>query len=323
LSNENHEEYIAYTLCQIPRQKAEMDIENFAKTISERYSNSQGIHESLYSALVDYTGKLALLRENPLHQAVAYYDTSQGRVSLYEYLSSQVNILANSITFDPIPTVIIQKTDTISFTIRAASSKIEHIGPVNRWVTIYGMNNQAPPVHYIFTGDNSFTLNIFTNRLVPGRYNVLFDPLIPGMSLNASGGFSFELTRITAELVFSGDPLGEKEQTKMRDGVNNALTVGGIPVILSAHPPETWPEQSRSAFVITINSSTIPSGEFTKEERIRGTVSLGFTRNGFDLLPPASVTITERDIPWIIQNAANDIKNNAVFFQHLKEQINR
>jgi hypothetical protein len=110
LNSKNQEEYVAYTRCQIPRKKAEQDIADFAKNTSLRYGSLLATSPSLRAALLLYGETLAALEQNPLHRAVAYYDSPNGWVNLYEYLNLQLSALAGSVSFASLPPVSIEKT---------------------------------------------------------------------------------------------------------------------------------------------------------------------------------------------------------------------
>jgi hypothetical protein len=54
---------------------------------------------TLIGALKVYADVAGSLHKNPLHRAVAYYDSPNGRVGLYEYCTVQISALSNSISF--------------------------------------------------------------------------------------------------------------------------------------------------------------------------------------------------------------------------------
>lgn len=79
--------------------RAERDIEGFALNISERYGNLIRTQTTLTGGLKACAETRAALEQNPLHRTIAWYDTAEGRVGLYEYCGLLINALAESVRF--------------------------------------------------------------------------------------------------------------------------------------------------------------------------------------------------------------------------------
>jgi hypothetical protein len=194
----NKEEIIVYVLCQIARSRAERDIENFAKNISERYGNLIGVQTTLSSALKVYSDIYEALNENPLHRAVAYYNSANGKTGLSEYCAMQINALAGSVSFAPVPFSTVQKGEALNTTVKLSSTMMNTIGASRCRVNIAGGNNRAPSPNYTVDNNNNFSLSIYTDKLEAGKYTVtlelLLNEIAPNIKRNPSNSFSFEIT---------------------------------------------------------------------------------------------------------------------------------
>jgi hypothetical protein len=221
LNSKNKEEYIVYVLCQISRERAERDIDNFAKNISEHYGNLIRTQNDLITALKVYSDIREALRNNPLHRIVSWYDSPGGRVGLYEYCGVQINALTNSVSFTPIPPSTVQKGEDLNTTVQLSSSLFQSIGSARCGVSIQGNNNPAPPAVYTVGRDNDFLLQIHTEKLDAGKYNVRLELLlnegVPSLRQNPASGFSFEVTPLNTIRIVLLDDNAENIAPKIRD----------------------------------------------------------------------------------------------------------
>jgi len=306
LNSNNQEEYIVYVLCQINRQKAEEDIANFAKNISQRYAAMMTPRTTLKTTLEGYIIVLNALRENTLHRVTAYHDGTAGRVGLYGHVLASINELVNSIEIIAIPNRTIQKPDTLNTVVRFNSTHMSVIGPFDCRVSIHGVNIKAPVVHYTLNNENQFQLPILTTRLEPGMYTVQIELLIQDVSRNigrnVSGGFSFEVTPLTLVLnnrneIETGikravDTLAMGLQTPIETRIGLfALTGTDIPTGLSRYlnervthyainNPDRKYRVNRENIEIENNQIAIISGFFTKRnDQVEITIELN-TPNG-------------------------------------------
>ena len=287
INKNNQEENIVYVLCQINRQKAEEEIANFAKNISQRYLAIIAPKTTLRSTLGDYITVIRALQQNTLHRATAYHEGTAGRVGLYGYVLSGINELINSITIAEIPNRSIQKPDTLDTIVKFNSSKMSNIGPFNCRVSLQGMNINVPTVNYTINNDNSFLLQNHTTRLEPGMYTVQIELLLQEVTgntgRNINGGFTFEVTPLIVILgtrteIETGikkavDTLagGLKSQTETKIGLF-ALTGTDIPSGLSLfltervkHYAKNNPQRRyRINSEIDNNHASTLSGFFTK-----------------------------------------------------------
>jgi hypothetical protein len=195
----NRLSYKVWALCRVSRQKAEEDLANFAKNISDRYSPLLDTpYDTMAAALHSYSAVLSALEQNPLYRAVAWYDSPDGRVGLYEYCAARINALANSISFAAIPYGSVQKGETLNTTVRISSSQFQRIGAALCRVNITVDEELPPSRPYTVGEDNAFSLLIYTDKLEAGKYNVQLELLLneaaPTLRTNPSAGFSFEVT---------------------------------------------------------------------------------------------------------------------------------
>jgi hypothetical protein len=318
LNGENREEYVVYALCQIPRQKAEQDIADFARNTSERYANLLAAPSNLRAVLLLYGEILTALEQNPLHRMVAYYDSPGGRVNLYEYLSLQLNTLAAGVSFASLPSMTVEKTGTLTAMITVLSPFTGAAGALDCAVSIYGMNNSAPTVKYAVGVDNSFLLTIFSSRLEPGRYTVQLELLLgdvnPRIRRNPSVSFSFEVRPLTArvDVTVAGDipGIGDTEKAILIQSVQQGIQSYGVPVNLTAGGTE------QSIFTITLGlRRQAPVPPLNRELIICDTV-ISFSRNGLTR-ESASTRVTEIDIPGMVNQIRRFISENEAFFQNV------
>jgi hypothetical protein len=89
----NQEEFIVYVLCQIPRQRAERDIQNFAKNTSERYSNLLARQNTLHAALSAYAEIYNALRQNPFLKKFIRAEGSDYFVAVFDGHANKTDIL--------------------------------------------------------------------------------------------------------------------------------------------------------------------------------------------------------------------------------------
>jgi hypothetical protein len=324
LNGKNQEEYVVYTLCQIPRKKAEQDIADFAKNTSERYGNLLITPPSLHAALVMYGDTLAALERNPLHRAVAYYDAPGGRVNLYEYLSLQLNALAGSVVFAPLPSGTVEKTGVLDTTVTVVSSMIDSVGSVDCGVTIYGMNNPAPKAKYTVSADNSFSLRIFSSRLEPGRYTVQLELLLkeidPRIRKNPSGSFNLEVTPLSAgvNIAVSGESIGKPEKDALVQGIQQGIEKYGVPVNLKTGEPE----QGGAVFTVTLNFRRPDPVPFLNISLVICEGTISFSRNG-RTQESASKQVSEFDAAGAAGQVRKFIEENEAFFRNTANKLSQ
>jgi hypothetical protein len=316
--------YKAWVLCRVPRQKAEQDIADFAKNTSRRYGSLLSVPSTLHAALVMHGEILAALEQNPLHRAVAYYDGPGGRVNLYEYLILQMNTLAGSVSFAPMPSAAVEKTAALDTTVTLVSSRIAPVGALDCAVSIYGMNNSAPRVKYTVRADNSFSLKIFTSRLTPGRYTVQLELLLneinPRIRKNPTESFSLEVRPLSAsmDLVVSGGSIGEAEKTALVQGIQEGIQNYGVPVNLKTDQAE----QSGAVFTVTLHFRIQEPAPLRPTALVVCEAAIDFSRNG-QTQESSSKRITEFDTAGAVMQARKFIRENESFFQNVERKLSQ
>jgi hypothetical protein len=152
---------------------------------------------TLTGALKVYAETWETLGKNPLHRAVAYYDSPGGRVGLYEYCGLQINALGEGVSFDSLPSAVVQQGESFTQTIKLSSRTVREIGSALCRVRLVGNNNGSPDVVYPVGRNNSFVLQIHTARLEPGNYavqlEILLNEIAAPLRQNPRGGFSLEV----------------------------------------------------------------------------------------------------------------------------------
>jgi len=315
--NRNKTEYIAYTLCQINKKKANDDIENFAENISKQYASLMAPRDTLKATLEAYAIIIETLEQKPLHRTMAYYEGPLGRSNLYDYTRHRINELLDSVGFEPIPSRIVQRTETILTVVQLRSSEIPLIGPVGCRVTIHGMNNDAPTVYYTIGNDNSFQMLNHTNRLRPGRYSVQIEILLRETSgrfgRNKDFTFDFEITPPNVAVEFQGNFSGRE-----RDIILDAIQTSMREIDMSVRFTQAGSE-SRHRFVFAGDD------EVTSINYIRWKVPGFSLRFMLDNSPSLSKTfnVTETNRDLLIYRTAEAIRQEKQFFLELEEEINR
>jgi hypothetical protein len=310
----NREEYIVYVLCQISRAKAEQDINEFEQKISERYGNLISTPSTLIGAINVYRDIYTNLQQNPLHQMTASYNSPQGKVSLFDYCRVQMNALSGTVSFMNTPGQKVPKGETLSANIRLSSSLISAIGTVPCRVTISGRNNGAPAAIYTVGLDNSFLLEIKTALLEAGNYNVQLELLLNEGSLivlrNPSGGFSFEVTPVSAVITFSGEELTTNEQIALTQAVQQGIQKYNVPF------------QNGYQFEVHISiRSQVDS--VSKTELLLSDVSIGLLQGGNIVSQSENKRITEMNRERTVTLAGNFIRENAAFWNGVKEMLEK
>jgi hypothetical protein len=269
------ESYIVYALCQIPREKAEADIRNFAEDVSGRYGNLLAKSDSLMTTLASYGHVLKTLEQNPLHRAVAYYNNRGGRVSLYDFIITEMNAMANSVTFSPVSSSIKQNDESLDMTVRVGSSYAQYIGPLDVAVQINGVNG-ARGTHLV-QPDNTVKLSIYTGPLQRGRYTVQFElPLkeqYAGIETNPQGSYLFAVTSVSAVIEFEGSPLSAAEKRSITENIQQGIQRYNAPIKLLT--------SGSAEYVIIVNyragSQQMQGTRFAVHS---SSVSLSLARNG-------------------------------------------
>jgi hypothetical protein len=312
LNAANREEYIVYVLCQIGRARAERDIEDFAQTISERYGNVIRTQNTLTGALNACTEVREALGNNPLHRAVAWYDTPEGRVGLYDYCGLRINALADSVRFEALPAAAIQQGASFTRIIKISSTMLNEIGSVSCRVGLTGRNNGSTDVFYPLDGNGSFTLLVHTARLEPGNYSVQLElPLNRIATLvlqNPQGGFSLEIRPVQAEIQFRGEALTGAEQDVLSWGLQEAVQKYHTPL------------KSGYAFVITVTVQN-QNDPVLNTPLLIGEVSVAAAYNGNVAVQSGTKRITELNRDRMIRLASAYIRDNQDFWTSVGNAI--
>jgi hypothetical protein len=190
--------WTAWVLAQTDRQSILDDIKTYPDTISARYHGLITPQDSVDNSLRLYMHILGELNKNPLDRALAYYEGSEGRVSLFNYCSVQIQNIASGIHFAPPPHIKIQKGEPLNTVINLSSDTLQSIGPIRCRVRIIDGNNIMQETIWTVGQDNSFSIRLQTEKLAVGNYNIalelLLNEIAPSLRQNPSSGFSFEVT---------------------------------------------------------------------------------------------------------------------------------
>jgi hypothetical protein len=95
-----------------------------------------------------WQGIMESLEKNPLHKAIAYLDTAQGRVNLYDYLAGRISAAGGSIAFAPIPAQKARRGETIHIPIQVSSPLYASPGRLEYGISLSRMNGGEPPYRF-------------------------------------------------------------------------------------------------------------------------------------------------------------------------------
>jgi hypothetical protein len=201
--------YKVWALCRVPRQKAEEEMANFAQNVSTQYAGLLAARPgTLAAALQSYAAVRSALDQNPLHRAVAYYDTPDGKTGLYDYCGVQIEAIAASVSFGPLPTVSVRRGEPVVFAVALSSGLFPEMGAVFCRATVTGSGES--PAEYPLERNGTFTARMPTARLSPGNYTVELELLLtaaaPSLRQTPKTAFPLEVRPVQAVINFEGSP---------------------------------------------------------------------------------------------------------------------
>jgi hypothetical protein len=305
-SRTNQKSFKVWALCQVSRSKAEADIANFARNISEPYGNLLADMPTAQAALTTYGTILAALDANPLHKAVAYYGRENERVNLYHYIDVETQKLAASIAVDSIPALTIAKNGSGVIAAPLTSSAME-LGSLECSLEVYGPDKENPMARYTATSAASTLLfRIDGHDLPVGSYTAGINA--PGK--RRIGQAVIEVTPVQAALRFAGNVMEETERGILRRSVEQALQQYGAPAQIAD-------AADRYAVVITMEAVQQSSS------LLAGTVELAFTLDGKSLVASGWKNISETNQGRFAVKAAEYIRSNESFFREVNKSLDQ
>jgi hypothetical protein len=202
----NKEEFIVSVLCQINKKRAELEINSFAERTSNKYHVLIDTPKTVMLALETYHTIFKALQDNPLERVVSFYESKQGRTSLYLYCYMMIQELAGNIRFKPVfpysiasNHVTAEKGQSLRTKIFIDSeNNVKQIGAARCKIQVYGDGKiEIPEAYYNIGNDNAFDLIIYTDKLQTGKHNVhlelVLNKAIPELRHNPEYGFSLEI----------------------------------------------------------------------------------------------------------------------------------
>lgn len=317
------EVFVVYALCQIPRQKAEADIRDFARTISERYGNLIAKPDSLMTALSGYNHVLQALEKNPLHRSVAAYTTRNGQVNLYDYLITEMNALAAAVTFSPVSSSIKQSDVAFEMTLRVNSATYPNIGPLDMEVRL---ENGGHSWSSLIAPDNTAAVRINTEALQRGKYAALFEiplkDMYPVIRSNPQGSYTFEIKTISASLAFEGSAVTARERAAFREAVQQGIQRFDAPVRLVSES-NTPSGGGEYVIMVNYNYSVKKAAPPIPVDMHYCVVSLALFRNGAMLRQSDLADFSEISAARLFGMASAAVRDNRGFFAGLAGALAR
>ena len=299
----------AWALGAASRKELDRERAEYPKQISAQYTGLLQKGESLAADVQSRKAIMQALDKNPLHKTVAVFDAPQGQVNLYDYLVSQLNAWAGSITFAPIPGQKARKGETIHIPVKARSAQYPALGQLEYAVSVFRANSKAPAKTYTVAGGGEFSLPISTAGLAVAGYTVHIAPAfapVPGAE------FPLEVTTITASLQvdFSGglpENFGAAEQNRARETLRQALQQG----IQQYNLPITLGADGEYQFTVSASMQKLPA-------LTRCSVTLVFGNGAQPLAQSKSRNLGDKDLNLLFGRFIREaIVNDKEFFMSL------
>jgi hypothetical protein len=308
-------ECVVYIRVPVPVEQISADIEQFERDISAQYTKRLVIKNTLYDTLCLYGSLLADLQKLPLHQAVVFYETQEGRkANFYNYLEGEINTLAKSIVLPPVSPVTVQKTDDLAAVLQI-TSKMESVGPLPYIYRIY-RDGSAEKSYQAELRDNMLSVTESTQAMDVGRYSLRYElplkNLSPHINSNPAGVIAFEITNLRAQLRFEGENLIEAEQDVLKEGLEKGIENNRLPIQIVS---ETGAVQNHYSFTIKVNTTIQPPiAPVSEVETVYCFYSVCFFKNGS--------LIHETETRRVFEFRSRSYKVFSLIEQVLRENIN-
>jgi hypothetical protein len=303
LTRNSQRRYRAWALASVSKARLEENRRSYLETVSKRYALDPAVdRDNLDGALSAYSVVYNALLENPLHRALAVYGDGQ---SLFEYCRLKINEIANSISFEDIPTQAVQKGGTLAIPVRISSPLFANAEALECAVVMQNGNRVAPVGSYTVGSGNSFLLRLSTSALEAGNYQVSLElPLnrvSSAVARNPQTGFRLEVRPAAVEIRFEGTELSQDERRAFSQAAQQALQTYQVPLLAGY--------EFLIAFAIRTSREPISDTEL-----LLCNVSVSLCSAGSVLFQSAPKRITEISRDHAIKLASDYIRDNREFW---------
>lgn len=278
------DEYKCWVKCSVSKQKIQKEIENFAADISERYSsllpeNQNKKYNSTKSVVEAYLAVYEAVRKNPIHQAVAYAQTSAGKAALDEYALQQAKRIIQNISIERIDsTAYVEQGSQFYASVHLRSPDYEKITGMQAIVTLVNKNKKLGSTLYGINDKNEIEIIINTEKLSYGDYSVQIQLLTDSYAAlgtvyaqNSSIAFAFGLIHAGLEFVYSDSKYKSGELEKqIENALQEQVLNHELPIVLdkNSHANPQW------RFIMQIDCAKLKSAENVEKIRVKETVLL-------------------------------------------------
>ncbi|MDR2517108.1 MAG: hypothetical protein LBC88_06990 [Spirochaetaceae bacterium] len=166
----------AWALGAMPRRVLEAEIAAFPEKISARYAALIAAGGSMAADIRNRESIMNALDRTPLHRDVAWLDTAEGRVNLYDYLASQIQTWAGSIAFAPIGAQRVRRGESLVIPVTVSSRLYPVLGEIAYRVHLLRLSGGGGGTLVY----NSTTID--TSSLPAGTYRGSVEARLSGLS---------------------------------------------------------------------------------------------------------------------------------------------
>ncbi|MCM1224833.1 MAG: hypothetical protein NC548_61325, partial [Lachnospiraceae bacterium] len=279
------EQWLCYVKCSVSKERIQKEIETFASDVSERYSallpeKQPGKYGSTGAAAQAYLAVCKSVRENPIYQSVAYFNTNFGKAALDEYAMAQARRIVQNCTFEETEyDTVIEKGSPFLLAVKIVSPDYANVSGMKLKVSLYSKGEVSGSALYGLNSDNTATVIIHTTSLDYGMYTVEAQLLSDMEGFGAqpifagSASMAFELVPVHTEIEFIYSGGLEKNmqiEQKFIDAIQDAIDKNKIPMFI-----DTANEKERQwKYVVHLNGTALASHESVSKNKVSGSVHI-------------------------------------------------
>lgn len=329
------EQWLCYVKCSVPKEKVQKEIESFASDISERYSallpeKQPGKYVSTEAAAEAYLSVCKSIRENPIYQSVAYFNTESGKAALDEYAISQAKrIMQNCAVAETKYEAAIEKGEPFLGTVKIKSPDYAQVSGIKAKVSLVYKGKISGTAFYGLNADNSVDIIIHTTSLDYGTYTVEVQLLsdVKGFDTDiicaGSATMTFELVPVYAGIEFVYPGLVEQNkhiEQKFTDAIQDAIRKNEIAIFI-----DNSKKDARWKFVIHLDGTMLASHESVSKSKLSGNIQI--QKNNVTQVKSADFSgiglskMKDASILDAAESCCKQLEKDAHFYSGLKNKL--
>lgn len=330
------EQWLCYVKCSVLKERIQKEIETFASDVSERYSallpeKQPGKYSSTGAAAQAYLAVCKSVRENPIYQSVAYFNTNSGKTALDEYAMNQAKrIIQNCAVAETKYKAAIEKGEQFLGTVKIKSPDYAQVSGIKAKVSLVSKGKVSATAFYGVNSDNSIDIIIHTASLDYGTYTVEVQLMSDAKGFGTeivyagSAAMTFELVPVHAEIEFVYSGGLEKNmqiEQKFIDEIQDAIDKNKIPMFIDT----TNKKENQWKYVVHLNGTALASHESVSKNKVSGSVhiqknnvtqvkSADFSGIGLSKMKDASVLDA-------VESCCKQLDKDTNFYSELKSKM--